>query len=60
MKIKVVANRPNEGQDPITHMIGKEFDGYQWDRENGEIKVNCQEFDGAIVLNNGEWERIKE
>ena len=61
MKIKVIANHPQKGQDSIKHLIGKVYDVINFDKESNEVQVESKEFDGTdgiIILNKREWKRV--
>ena len=60
MKIKVIASRPRNGQQPIEELIGKEYAG-KYDREDKTYTVQAGEpFNGQVVLHKDEVERVKE
>lgn len=53
MRIRVVMNRPECGQDDIGHLIGREYDCESAD-EDGQYPVNEPNFGGIIRLNPSE------
>lgn len=58
MKIKVVASKPTEDQESIEPLIGKEFDAKPV-FEEGQVRINSDEFGGEVILNKNEYEVIQ-
>jgi hypothetical protein len=66
MKIKIISNNPADGQDGITHLLGKEFDAVhykEFDKDTrdemkqlGEIAIRTPE--GQYIINKNEYEVI--
>lgn len=52
-RIVVVASKPVDGQDGITHLIGNEYDAEV--DEKDRALIHCAEFGGQIILGPSEW-----
>lgn len=60
-RIKVIASLPTEGQDGITHLIGKTFTVRSIDRDSdgrptGRVSIDAEDGKGLIVLQPNEYQ----
>lgn len=67
MKIKIIADNPEDGQDSIKDLIGEVFEVQFRHQTNGEydgrVSVNSQEYDGfagLIIIQPDEYEVVEE
>lgn len=57
VRIRVIANKPAEGQTEIHHLIGKEFLAKKDPDNRG--RVFAQVGEEQYILQPGEWEEVK-
>ncbi len=67
MKIRIIASKPDDYQDPITALIGREFEVERILRDDnnkpcGGLQIRA-DYDGTgvgeITINPGEYEEVK-